>query len=184
LAHTGGVLLGGVVRGRPNPRYFRLPVRLKQALKRSGLTRRALSRKAGVSDPLIGYLESGERVPTVATIARVAFGLSVSAPWLAFGIGDSTAPVNLTASDTMAARLRATRMARALTKAALARMVGLSPSAFAKIENGGQSGIDVIEALAKALDVSPAWLAFGIGPQIVTSPRRGRPPAQSPATAH
>ena len=69
-----------------------------------------------------------------------------------------------------------------MTKAALARQGGLSPSAFAKIENGGQSGIDVIESLAKALAVSAGWLAFGIGPQVVASPRRGRPPAQ-PASA-
>lgn len=183
MVPTGRVLRDGVVRGRPNPRHFRLPIRLKQALKRSGLTRRALARKAGVSDPLIGYLETGERLPTVGTVARVAFGLSVSAAWLAFGIGDGQAETGSNDTDGMGARLQATRIARGLTKAALARTVGLSPSAFAKIERGGQSGVDVVESLAQALKVSPAWLAFGQGVEVLPARRRARPPAQSPADA-
>jgi transcriptional regulator with XRE-family HTH domain len=83
----------------------------------------------------------------------------------------------------MGARLQAIRNERGLTKAALARLVGLSPSAFAKIENGGQSGVEIIEALAKATGVSPAWLAFNEGPRILPSPRRGRRPAQSSVAA-
>ena len=61
-----------------------------------------------------------------------------------------------------------------LAKAVLARLVNLSPSALAKIENGGQTGIEVIEALAKVLNVSPAWLAFSQGPRSLASRRRPR----------
>jgi hypothetical protein len=34
---------------------------------------------------------------------------------------------------------------------------------IAKIENGGQAGVDTIERLAKELRLSLAWLAFGVG---------------------
>jgi len=40
-----------------------------------------------------------------------------------------------------------------------------------------------VESLARALDLSPAWLAFGIGPRELPQ-RRSRPaPAQPPPTA-
>ena len=66
------------------------------------------------------------------------------------------------------------RMARGLTKAELARLVDLSPTALANIEKGAQTGVNVLEALAKALGVSPAWLAYGEGPQVLPSRRRSR----------
>jgi transcriptional regulator with XRE-family HTH domain len=175
------VLRDGVVRGRPNPLHFGLDARLKKVLKQSGLTRRALARKAGVSDPLIGYLETRQRLPSVATVARLAAGLSVSAGWLAYGIGETTTEGPAATTDGMGSRLQSLRIERGLTKAALARLVMLSPSAFAKIEKGGQSGIDVIEALAKALEVSPAWLAFNQGPLVLPRTRRGRPAEHSSA---
>jgi transcriptional regulator with XRE-family HTH domain len=78
----------------------------------------------------------------------------------------------------MGARLQAVRVERGLTKAALARLVNLSPSSFAKIENGGQTGVDTLEALAKALGISPAWLAYGVGPQTLPSRRRAVPAVQ------
>ena len=81
----------------------------------------------------------------------------------------------------MGARLSARRTERKLSRAALARLCELSPRAIAKIESGGQSGIDSMESLATALGVSPGWLAFGVGPLVLESPRRGRPPAQSSA---
>ena len=65
----------------------------------------------------------------------------------------------------MGTRLTLIRRERGLTKAAVAQLAALSPSAYAKIENGGQSGVDTIEQIAKSLGVSPAWLAFGEGPQ-------------------
>ena len=177
------MLRGGVVRGSPNPRHFGLAIRLKKALKQSGLTRRALARKAGVSDPIIGYLETSQRLPTVATVARLASGLSVSASWLAYGIGEMTTDGPGVTSEGMGARLQSVRIERGLTKAALSRLANLSPSAFAKIENGGQSGIEVIESLAKVLGVSPAWLAFNQGAPGLPRTARGRTLAQSSTPA-
>ncbi len=77
-------------------------------------------------------------------------------------------------TDGMGERLASVRIERGFTKAALARLVDLSPSSFAKIENGGQTGVDVLESLAKALGVSPAWLAFGEGPREIPKKRRVR----------
>ena len=171
-----------MVRGRPNPRHFGFPERFRHCVKRQGQTHRALARLAGVSAPMIGYLGIGQRIPTVRTIARLAVALKVSPAWLAYGIGEPAAETAAATCEEMGARLQASREEKGLTKAALARLGGLSPSAFAKIENGGQSGIDVIESLAKVLGVSAGWLAFGMGPQVVASPRRGQPPAQ-PASA-
>lgn len=177
------MLRGSVVRGSPNPRHFGLAIRLKKALKQSGLTRRALARRAGVSDPIIGYLETSQRLPTVATVARLASGLSISAGWLAYGIGEMTTGGPEASSEGMGARLQSVRIERGLTKAAVARLVNLSPSAFAKIENGGQSGIEVIETLAKVLGVSPAWLAFNQGAALLPRTIRGRTLAQSSTSA-
>lgn len=138
------------------------------------LTRMALADLAAVGAPTVLYTETGDRVPTVATVARLAAAMSVDAGWLAFGTGTEAASSALQTTDDMRDRLGTLRTARGLTKAALARMVELSPSAYAKIENGGQTGIDTIEKLADALRVSPAWLAFGVGPRELPPRRRSR----------
>ncbi len=81
----------------------------------------------------------------------------------------------------MSKRLRQTLHEKHMSRAELGRLTGISPRAIAKVESGGQSGIDVVESLAKALGVSPGWLAFGVGPQVLVTARRGRPPAQPSA---
>ena len=172
-----------MVRGTPNPRHLGLPARLRKARKQSRLTRAALGNKAGRDAEVAAYVETGQRLPTVGTIARLASGLAVSAGWLAYGLGDMMTDGPAATCDDMGARLQSARVEQGHTKAALARLVGLSPSALAKIENGGQSGVEVIEALGDALGVSPAWLAFNQGPQVLPSRRGGRPPAQVPDPA-
>ena len=175
------VLRRGVVRGSPNPKHYQLAFRFRKALKQSGLTRRALARSAGVSNTIVGYLETNQRLPTVATIARLASALNVSASHLAYGLGEPTTDSPAANTDNLGARLQVVRIERDLTKAALARLVKLSPSTVADIENGAQSGVEVVEALAQALGVSPGWLAFGQGSQVLPPSRRGRPRSAVPA---
>ena len=79
-------------------------------------------------------------------------------------------------------RLEAVRCERGLTKAALARLIQVTPRAVAAIESGGQARIQTVEALAQALGISPAWLAFNQGPRVLPRTRRGGPVAQSSAT--
>jgi transcriptional regulator with XRE-family HTH domain len=75
----------------------------------------------------------------------------------------------------MGARLQAIRIEQGHTKAALARLIEVTPGTDSDIENGGQAKVKTIEALADALGVSPAWLAFNQEPQVLPSRRGGRP---------
>src|ERR1700712_5236395 len=77
-----------MVRGSPNPRYFGLPARLRKARKTAELTRKAVIQKVGGDQTAVRNIETGQRLPTVGTIARLASGLGVSASWLAYGLGD------------------------------------------------------------------------------------------------
>jgi transcriptional regulator with XRE-family HTH domain len=153
------------------------------ARKQSALTRVAVAQKAGVSDAIVGYLETNQRLPTVGTIARLASALGVSAAWLAYGLGESTSQDAAATCDQMGARLGSARDERKISRAELARLTKLSPGTIAKIENSGSSGVHVVEALAQALGISPGWLAFGIGDRELPPTRRGRPRAQSPDPA-
>ena len=76
--------------------------------------------------------------------------------------------------------MQAVRTERGLTKAELARRVELKAPSLSQIENGGQSGVDTVERIAKALGVSPGWLAYGVGPIVLPPRRRTR---SAPATA-
>lgn len=167
-----------MVRGSPNPRYFGLPARLRKARKPSGLSRAALGQKVGRDAEVAAYVETGQRLPTVGTIARLASGLGVSAAWLAYGIGEQTTAGPPATCDGMGARLQAIRVERGVAKAELGRLADLTAPSITQIENGGQSGVEVIEALAQALGISPGWLAFGVGPQVLPSRRRSRQVAQ------
>ena len=165
-----------MVRGSPNPKHFGLAARLKRARKQSGLTRRGLARAAGLSDSIIGYVETERHFPAVGKIAQLAAALSVSAAWLAYGLGEQCVADPAATCDGMGARLQAARMSQSQTKASLGRLADLSAPSIGQIENGGQAGVQTIEALATALHVSPAWLAYGVEPQALPARRRARTP--------
>lgn len=164
-----------MVRGRKNPLHYGLPSRLRKARKTAGLSRKAVVQKVGAGQTAVRDIETNQRLPTVATIARLASALNVSAAHLAYGLGEPTSDSTAANTDDMGARLTSVRVERGHTKAALARLVELSPSTVADIENGAQSGVEVVEALASALRVSPGWLAFGEGSKVLPPIRRGRP---------
>lgn len=139
----------------------------------------ALAQKAGASDATVGYLETDQRLATVATLARLAAALGCSAAYLAYGL-DVVPPHGSPATcDDMSARLQAVRVEQGHTKASLARLADVTPGTVADIESGGQAKVSTVETLAQALGISPAWLAFNQGPQVLPPRRRGRPPAQS-----
>ena len=171
LVLLGACYVVSMVRGSPNPKHFGLPARLRKARAQSGLTSMAVAAKAGVSDATVRQVATDERLPTVGTIAKIAAALGVSAPWLAYGLGDTTADSAATCEG-MGLRLQTVRVERDHTKASLARLAGLSAPSIAQIENGGQAGVDTIETLSKALGVSPGWLAYGIGPMEPPARRR------------
>ena len=168
-----------MVRGRKNPLYFGLALRLKKARRESGLKRLHVAARAGLARATGRTIETGNRLPTVGTIVSLAGALDVSASWLAYGIGDMHINGAPATCDGMGARLQQLRVEQGHTKAALARLVGLSPSTVADIENGAQTGVEVIEALAKALCISPAWLAFNQGSRELPVRRRSVTEAES-----
>lgn len=154
---------GGVVRGRRNPRHFKLAGRLKKLRQERGYSRSALSQAAGFTSRVVGYIEQQDRVPRISTVVRLARVLAVSPGWLAFGLGDPTAPQSQDANE-LAVRLRALRSRCALSRAALAEAAGVLEGSVQRIEEGrGEANVDTVERLAIALGVSPSWLAFGEG---------------------
>lgn len=136
------------------------------------MTRTALAGKAGVSDAIVRYLETDQRLPTVETVARIARALDLSAAWLAYGLGEPGVDAGEPTGSGMGERLGTARNDCGHTRIELARLAELNPGTIAKIENGGQAGIDTIEQLATALGVSPAWLAYGLGPRELPKRRR------------
>jgi len=166
-----------MVRGSPNPKHYGLPSRLMKARKQAGLTRTALAEKIGGGQTAALYIETGQRIPTIGTVARLAAALSVSAAWLAYGIGEPHSEASPVDCSSMGARLHAVRIERGHTKASLARLAVLNPGTIGGIERGGQAGIDTIERLAKELRISPAWLAYGAGERELAPRRRSRPAA-------
>jgi len=160
-----------VVRGSPNPRHLKLAARMRKARKAAGLTRKAVVQLAGGGETAARDIEMGNRLPTIGMIARLAAALSVSASWLAYGIGEQPSQGTADCSG-MGARLLAVRTEQSHTKASLARLAELNPGSIAGIESGGQAGIDTVERLAKELRISPAWLAYGVGPRELPGRRR------------
>lgn len=64
--------------------------------------------------------------------------------------------------DTIGQRLRHARMQKGLTQEELARLANTTQDVIQKIENGKSKRPRKLEVIAKVLDVSPAWLQFGV----------------------
>lgn len=62
----------------------------------------------------------------------------------------------------LGARLRRRRRDLGWTQTELAEKVGTSQAVIQKIENGKSLRPRILEELAAALDVKPAWLMFGV----------------------
>lgn len=181
--NTVGVC-GGVARGRKNPLWQGLADRLKRLRDHAGLTQAEVGKAAGCGGSVIHFIEAGRR-PGVDTLARIAAALDVPACWLAFGAdGDEpfrekvprpepppeAPPAKLTdalgvvVTEGLAGRLATARLAARLSMRELGRQAALSVNAISLLESGrGVPRVDSCEALARALNVAPCWLAYGVG---------------------
>lgn len=74
----------------------------------------------------------------------------------------SSTRISATNLTTLAARFRYARERRGLTQAELAKAAMTSQQVVQNIESGKSKKPRKIEALARVLEVSPAWLQFGI----------------------
>jgi transcriptional regulator with XRE-family HTH domain len=164
-----------VVRGRQNPKHLSFSTRFRRARRQSALSLVDLAERAGLAGAsVVRYLETGMRAPRLDTVERLAHGLGLSPAFLAFDLGaDTSLPADGLRCEGIASRLRETRTVCGLTMRALARAAGLTDTAVRSTESGASiPSIATAESLAKALGVSPAWLAFGEGPQVL--PQRCR----------
>lgn len=171
----------GVTRGRPNPLHQTFPLRLRRSRRAADLTLSGLVKAAGLSKNAGSMFEAGPRLPRVSTTEQMARVLGVSAAWLAFGLGEQVAPAEqgpLRCAG-LSARAREARAALGLSVREVGRRGGTAEGLARSVENGTMPSLDMLELLAKALQVSPAWLAFGEGPRELPA-RRGKPaPAAS-----
>lgn len=133
----------------------------------------------------VAAVEAGVK-SKISTVEHLASSLGVPVVWLAFG-PDGAAPfrervprLGIKADDDpepdtaarerlelwrgMAARLREAREARMMSMRELSRLAGVTASNISLLEAGGKEPlVSTCEELARALDVAPGWLAYGIG---------------------
>jgi transcriptional regulator with XRE-family HTH domain len=135
---------------------------LRKARRAAGLDLKQLSLQAGLSHNTAYSIESGVRVPAVATVADIAHVLAVSPAWLGFGETRPRISRSAGAAATLGERLGARREELGLSYRAVARAAGVSDMTVRATEQNQTSpSIDTAERIAKALGVSPGWLAFG-----------------------
>lgn len=168
------VIPSNVVRGRKNPLHFGFAERLKRARRVADVSYAALGRQAGFgSRTTAALLENGERVPRVDTVEKLASALDISPAWLAFGLDFPVKNGPVSTRTSLAARLREARTAHRLSLREVGRRAGSSGSQVQQTEQGRTiPTLSTVEQLARALGISPAWLAFGLGPMTLPNPHR------------
>ena len=78
-------------------------------------------------------------------------------------------------------RMRAARQERGLSTVQVARTVGVSPSLISQVERGLTApSLDVLEGIARCLEVSIGSLADGDAPVLPLPARGARPPGRPP----
>ena len=124
-------------------------------------------------------IENGIRIPRLPMIEQLARVLGLSPSHLAFGFELSVLPHEGLRSAGFAARLKEARSLRDVTVRELGRASGVVEGTVRAMERGTMPQVDTVEAVAKALGVSPAWLAFGEGPRELR--KRGTRDPSSPS---
>lgn len=166
-----------MTRGRPNPLHYRLAERLKQARRAVAETRKGVSLAAGAGKTAVHSIEVEGHTPAADQIEGIARAMGVSPGWLAYGMGEPGDVQDVPGAASVSERLRAAREEARISQSELGRRAGMTHTTIQNIEQGRHCpSVARVEALADALDLSPAWLAFGEGPQKVKR-RRARPPS-------
>lgn len=179
-------LWGSVPPGVKNPLWTEFPSRLYRAREARGIDGTNLAREAGLSTSTVRNLEDHVAVPAIDTVELIATALGVSAGWLAYGPYGGEPfrqrrpktvlpPDDPEPSDTW--RIYRARHASCGERVSLARaksqrsMRDLSATAGVSVQtwSNTESGktvpkVDSLERMAGALEVAPAWLAYGDEP--------------------
>lgn len=115
----------------------------------------------------IGAYETGVGDPSCVEIGHLGCALGLHPGWLAFA-QDLSCPWWLWDASARGAgyRLRAARMEAGMTQAQLAAAAHTTQAEISNLETGAQQPrLSAVRALAQALQVKPAWLAYWAGPQ-------------------
>lgn len=148
------------------------------------MTGAALSLAVGMSANASWDLEAGGRLPRLDTVEKLARVLKVSPCLLAYGVSTPWEPSVKALSEGMPDRLSRLRQERGLSRRQLGRLADTSDNFVQMTETGTTvPNIAKVEQLAKALQVSVCWLAFGLGTPDLSPRRRPRsdtPPAPEP----
>lgn len=169
------MLPSAVVRGRRNPLHVGLALRLSRARKAAAMSGAALSRAVEMTVDTVWRLEAGGRHPRIDTVEKLASVLGISPGLLAYGIESAGEPTSTSLSSGLPARLAQLRQQRGFSCRELGRLSDTSHNFVQMTETGTTvPSIAKVEQLAQALQVSPSWLAFGIGEQDFAPPRRSR----------
>ena len=73
---------------KPTSRYLGIGKRLKEAREALKLSANKLAKCARISHTSIMLLESGDSIPLIPNIERIALALGVAPGWLAYGEGE------------------------------------------------------------------------------------------------
>ncbi|MBL9045099.1 MAG: helix-turn-helix transcriptional regulator [Myxococcales bacterium] len=150
------------------------------------MTGASLSVAVGMHRAAASGLEAGGRVPRVDTLEKLAKVLGVSPCYLAYGADVPCLAQTGTLFADLPQRLSAMRQERGLSRLELGRLSDTSHTFVRMTETGTTvPNIAKVEQLAKALNVSVCWLAFGIGQAELPAGRRVRsdtPPSPDPRT--
>lgn len=171
-----------VPRGHKNELWRGLGSRLLDAREKQGISGRELCREAGVSSAVSHLLETGTAA-ALDTVERFAAALGLPPGWLAFGPEgfepfmrrrpraplppDRPEPDELRRVYRGRCEAAGSRIAHARTQAGLSMRsasaaAGVSVQTWSNTESGATvPKVDSLERMAVALDVAPAWLAFG-----------------------
>lgn len=183
--------LHGVTRGKKNPLYLALSRRVALLRDAAGLPQHELAELARITRQAVSLIESGQRTAKISTVESLATALGVSPAYLAFGedgerlwlkrrprfgIEPAPPPVPVPADRPclnvhkgMGERLKQARAAKGLSMRALGRIAGCTVASVSLLEAGtGVALLSTCEELAKALDIAPGWLAYGLGQGPVT----------------
>lgn len=152
-----------VVQGRANPLHTRLPERLRSARAVTRMSASALSLAAGMGRGGVAHLEAGRGFPLLSTAEQLANVLEVSVAWIAYGVSAPWEPAADLRCKDLPVRLRQLRQELGLSLREVGRRAGSSAAAVRSLEAGVVPTVATLEAVAEALCVSPAWLAFGLG---------------------
>lgn len=189
LPPEGGYLqFAGVPQGRKNPLWLGLPQRLRRLRKQAGLSGRQIALLAGVTNKVIGNIEMRGAAPGIDLIERFAAALGVPATWLAYGhegyapfakkqprpvvpfddpvpqlgVCSATKRYELCGERVRQAREQFSLTLRDLEQRTRDNNEHISHQAVLYIETGSNvPKVDTLEIIARALGISPGWLAYG-----------------------